>query len=119
LNSGDGEWLAKHGANRYRDWEELRYSLRSVEKHAHFRNRIQILVNSVSDFATGTSRRQRPAWLHDEEKLGSDVQVLAQEDFFEESKLDCLPSFNSLTIEGQIYNTKSDVDVVSTLEQAE
>jgi hypothetical protein len=34
LNDEDGIWLSSHGSNTYREWDELRYSVRSVEKYA-------------------------------------------------------------------------------------
>ncbi|KAH0173012.1 hypothetical protein KCU67_g1484, partial [Aureobasidium melanogenum] len=110
LNDDAGEWMASHGVNRYRDWDELRYSIRSVEKHASsFRNKIQILVNAIEDF-DGTMTRQRPMWLKEELVIGNDLQVLSQEEFFGEEEARCLPTFNSLTIENQIHNTPSDTD---------
>jgi hypothetical protein len=116
LNDADGVWMASHGSNRYREWDELRYSMRSVEKYAgHFANRIQILVNAFKNPQTDVSSpitygKQRPHWLRsDMEK----VQVLSQEEFFGPEERKCLPSFDSLTIENQLYNTKSEVDRVS------
>jgi hypothetical protein len=46
--------------------------------------------------------------------IGDKLQVLSQEDFFGEEEAKCLPTFNSLTIENQIYNTPSDTDRVSS-----
>jgi hypothetical protein len=116
LNDADGVWMASHGSNRYREWDELRYSMRSVEKYAgHFTNRIQILVNAFKnsksdDSSPTTYGKQRPHWLRtDMEK----VQVLSQEEFFGPEERKCLPSFDSLTIENQLYNTKSETDRVS------
>jgi len=111
--------------NRYRDWDELRYSIRSVEKYASgFRNKIQILVNAIADPMEAASAtvenpakiggRQKPLWLNDDKYTQETVQVLSQEDFFDENEQGCLPTFNSLTIENQIFNTKSDTDRVST-----
>lgn len=110
--------------NRYRDWDELRYSIRSVEMYASsFRNRIQLLVNSIADAtpipdqSTGDpvsiSGKQKPLWLKDDKYTNEVVQTLSQEDFFEDSVRGCLPTFNSLTIENQIFNTHSDTDRVS------
>jgi hypothetical protein len=114
LNDEDGVWLASHGSNRYREWDELRYSMRSVEKYAgSFANRIQILVNAFEIRSpNGTyvvnMGKQRPKWLKDVEQ----VQILSQEEFFGPDEKKCLPSFDSLTIENQLYNTKSDTDRV-------
>ena len=127
LNDPEGKWLNSHRINRYRDWDELRYSIRTVENYAgHFRNKIQILVNAVGPegvAATATPEnpskitgKQRPLWMNlDNRETAGIVQILAQEDFFSESEHGCLPTFNSLTIENQIYNTKSNVDRVSAL----
>lgn len=113
LNDDAGEWVASHGVNRYRDWDELRYSIRSVEKHAKsFSNNIQILVNAVEG-SDGEMTKQRPGWLKSESAIGDRLQVLSQEDFFGETEAQCLPTFNSLTIENQIHNTPSDTDRVS------
>jgi hypothetical protein len=113
LNDDAGEWVASHGVNRYRDWDELRYSIRSVEKHARsFSNNVQILVNAVKDNDGGMTK-QRPAWLKPNSAIGDKLQVLSQEDFFGENEAQCLPTFNSLTIENQIHNTPSDTDRVS------
>lgn len=103
------------GANRYRDWEELRYSIRSVEKFAPFRNNIQLLVNTVHNDDTGESYRQVPGWLSQRSKVRERVHVLSQEDFFASDRRGCLPTFNSMTMENQIYNTHSDVDRVFAL----
>jgi hypothetical protein len=116
LNDVEGKWIKSHGVNRYRDWDELRYSLRSIEKHAgQFRNKIQILVNSVNGTEDG---KQIPWWLNAEPTTHEIVQVLAQEEFFDEDKHVCLPTFNSLTIENQIFNTPSDVDHVRLSDEA-
>jgi hypothetical protein len=113
LNDDAGEWIASHGVNRYRDWDELRYSIRSVEKHASsFSNNIQILVNAVEG-SDGEMTKQRPDWLKSDSVIGDKLQVLSQEDFFGEEEAQCLPTFNSLTIENQIHNTPSDTDRVS------
>ena len=110
LNDVEGTWIKSHGTNRYRDWDELRYSLRSIEKYAsQFRNKIQILVNSVNGTEDG---KQIPWWLNAEKVTSEIVQVLAQEEFVDQEKHVCLPTFNSLTIENQIFNTPSDVDHV-------
>ncbi|CBX96083.1 hypothetical protein IAQ61_004911 [Plenodomus lingam] len=113
LNDPEGLWIASHGSNRYREWDELRYSMRSVEKYAgHFTNRIQILVNAFKNEKTDEKSRttfgkQRPHWLRTDLKK---VEVLSQEEFFGPDERKCLPSFDSLTIENQLYNTKSETD---------
>jgi Asp-tRNA(Asn)/Glu-tRNA(Gln) amidotransferase C subunit len=115
LNDEEGTWIASHSTNRYREWNELRYSLRSVEKYAsQFTNRIQILVNAFhniheDDSEPAAAGKQRPHWLRDD---NDKVQVLSQEEFFGPEERKCLPTFDSLTIENQLYNTKSETDRV-------
>lgn len=119
LNRPDGQWISQHSVNRYRDWDELKYSFRSLEQHAQpFINKIQLLVNSVynkSDAHPGSLRPQRPNWLKDDEETNKRVQVLPQEDFFGESERQCLPSFDSVSIESQIHRTPSEVDQLVAL----
>lgn len=117
LNDPNGEWISKHSINRYRDWDELRYSLRSLDKNAQgFINKIQLLVNSVQDSTNINEtnyRPQRPLWLNDCASTNDNVQILRQEDFFGASVGSCVPTFDSVSIESQIYNTPSSSDQVS------
>jgi len=124
MNDPEGVWIASHKTNRYRDWDELRYTIRSVEKYARsFRNKIQLLVNAVGeegiadkvnlDNPAAIHSRQRPLWLKNDPETAEVVQVLSQEDFFVGREARCLPTFNSLTIENQMHNSKSDTDRVS------
>ena len=114
LNDKEGKWISQHSTNRYRDWGELRYSLRSLDQYAAgFVNKIQILVNSVT--ATGQDgavelRPQRPTWLREDEETEENVQILSQESFFRQEEQKCLPTFNSLAIESEIYMTPSTTD---------
>jgi hypothetical protein len=114
LNDRAGKWISRHSVNRYRDWDELRFSFRSLDRFAKtFINKIQLLVNSVPDARnndTLTLRRQRPNWLRTDDSARRSVEVLGQEDFFDETEQACLPSFDSLSLETQIYNTPSNVD---------
>ncbi|KAH6647864.1 hypothetical protein BKA67DRAFT_523271 [Truncatella angustata] len=116
LNDPAGKWIGQHSVNRYRDWDELRYSLRSLNRYAKgFVNKIQILVNSVNDNAEYNRdgrgmRPQRPTWLKDDAATNEFVQVLGQEDFFGDEAKQCLPTFNSLTIESQLHLTPSTTD---------
>jgi hypothetical protein len=123
LNDPEGKWLQSHRMNRYRDWDELRFSIRTVEKYAqNIRNKIQILVNSVGTEGIANTAspetpaeitgRQTPLWFNNNENTSDIVQIIPHEDFFDEPAQACLPTFNSLTIENQIFNTKSTVDRV-------
>jgi phosphotransferase system HPr-like phosphotransfer protein len=110
LNDPQGRWIASHGVNRYRDWDELRYSVRSVEKHAaSFRNRVQVVVNDINGTAQA---KQVPHWLDLEAAGGQQIEIIAQSELFEAAKQQCLPTFNSLTMENQLFNLQSDVDHV-------
>ncbi|KAI1675820.1 Stealth-CR2 multi-domain protein [Pyrenophora tritici-repentis] len=92
LNDEEGIWLA-------------------VELYAGtFLNRVQILVNAyekspTDGSAVGKMGKQSPYWLRGD---AHQVQVLSQEEFFGPEERKCLPTFDSLTIENQLYNTKSD-----------
>ena len=112
LNDAAGKWISQHSINRYRDWGELRYSLRSVDLYANgFINKIQILVNSVGYNSSSTATiPQRPTWLRDDDPTNDDIQILSQEMFFHGQEKRCLPTFNSLSIESQIHNTPSSTD---------
>ena len=109
LNSSlnTGNWLETHGVNRYRDWDELKYSIRSVDRYASsFYHKVSVLVNTVFDEEKLVT--QAPLWAN--EKL----EVLSQEEFFEGRARRCLPTFDSLTIESQLHNTPSSTDRVCT-----
>lgn len=115
LNDKEGNWISQHSINRYRDWDELRYSLRSLDVYAKgFINKIQLLVNSVGGASYEKSGKhmhpQRPTWLKDDENTNDHVQVLNHESFFREQEKQCLPTFNSLSIESQIFMTPSTTD---------
>ncbi|KAK6080881.1 hypothetical protein SCUP234_04979 [Seiridium cupressi] len=116
LNDPAGKWMAQHSINRYRDWDELRYSMRSLHTYAKgFINKIQILVNSVnSNSEYNRDGRgmvpQRPTWLKDDASTNDFIQVLGQEQFFGEEGRECLPTFNSLSIEAQVHMTRSSTD---------
>lgn len=113
LNDADGKWLSSHGVNRYRSWDELRYAIRSVEKYAGaFRNQIQIIVNSVYGTDSG---KQVPTWLKRDPSVEAVIKVMSQEEFMDKKAQACLPTFNSLTIENQLFNTPSDTDYMFAL----
>ncbi|KAI0378705.1 hypothetical protein F5Y04DRAFT_272414 [Hypomontagnella monticulosa] len=120
LNDADGKWISEHSINRYRDWDELRYSFRSLNTYAKgFVNQIQLLVNSVGNNSyqkdSSDMRPQRPTWLKNDEETNQHVQILSHESFFSEQAKDCLPTFNSLSIESQIHMTPSSTDQLVAL----
>ncbi|MDR0319667.1 MAG: Stealth CR1 domain-containing protein [Rickettsiales bacterium] len=72
-------------ANRWRDNDELKYSLRSVEKFAPWINHIYIITDN-----------QKPAWLAKNPKITIvDHKQIINKKF--------LPTFNSVAIESSIY----------------
>ena len=110
LNDAEGLWLKSHGVNRYRDWDELRYSIRSLERYTgSWRNTVQLLVNSVKG-KDGKVEPQMPLWLSDDPVTAREVRVVPQEELFDNNKRSCLPTFNSLTIENQIFNINSSAE---------
>jgi hypothetical protein len=119
LNDAEGKWMSHHSINRYRDWDELRYSFRSLDTYAkNFTNKIQILTNSVRDTNSSDAKSlipQRPRWLRDDDATRQHVEILSQEDFFDATAKQCLPSFDSISIESQIYNTPSTTDQLVAL----
>ncbi|KAH9883548.1 hypothetical protein F4778DRAFT_775152 [Xylariomycetidae sp. FL2044] len=120
LNDHAGKWISQHSINRYRDWDELRYSMRSLDVYAKgFINKIQLLVNSVGSAADHSEGRglhpQRPSWLKDDENTRQHVEVLPLESFFRDQEKECLPTFNSLSIESEIYMTPSTTDQLVAL----
>lgn len=73
--------------NRYADYEQLRYSLRSVEKYAPWVRKIFLVTNG-----------QIPYWLNmDHPKL----TVVTHEDIFEDQSH--LPTFSSPAIEANLH----------------
>lgn len=75
--------------NRYSDHDELKYSLRSVEKYAPWVRKIYIV----------TGRRTKPKWLDHEHPK---IQMIDHTDIFV-NKND-LPTFNSQAIESNLDN---------------
>jgi hypothetical protein len=98
VNSHDPEWRASfdqhyhNGAepifNRYRDWGELRYAMRSVFQHASWVRRVYLVVSSP---------QQVPAWLNT-----SVVRVVYHHQLFDDPAHQ-LPTFNSLAIESVLH----------------
>ncbi|KAF9341775.1 Xanthine phosphoribosyltransferase 1 [Linnemannia elongata] len=94
-------------ANRFRDMNELKYSVRSVSKyfsHTLF-NRIHILTTAVDE---RNEEVQIPSWL-DLESSGDRVRMVPHGAIFDNSSN--LPSFNSLAIESQMHHISGVTDV--------
>lgn len=113
------KWMKSHRTNRYREWNELMYSIRSVEKHVgRYVNKFNILVNAIvapsGDGVRNIIKKQWPSWMALEKpEVNDKVSILSMADFFEPSAQGCLPTYNSLTIEAQMHNIKSTTDRVS------
>lgn len=99
VNGNDPKWIAKRNAcigklstaeenckGRYVDNEELKYSLRSVEKYAPWIRKIFIVTDN-----------QVPEWLN---TANPKIQIV---DHTEILPAECLPCFNSVVIEHHLY----------------
>jgi hypothetical protein len=89
---------------RYRDMDELRYSLRSTIDYARrlFRH-IHIVTAEVA-----TQKPQIPSWLI--QKPNSPIRIVSHNTIFH--NLTHLPSYNSLAIESQFVNIPELTDIV-------
>lgn len=98
LNRGD--YFTKQ-ENRFREWDELRYSIRSIYQNIPeaSRGKIYLIVGETngSDVAVPLL----PKWL--KSKIDRDiVQIVTHRDLFPDPVEACLPTFNSLSIESQL-----------------
>jgi hypothetical protein len=75
-------------ANRFRDWGELRYSMRSLFMYARWVRRIHVVVATES---------QVPDWLNTSD---SRIRVVYHKDIL---PAEVLPTFNSLVIESALH----------------
>jgi len=97
--------------NRFRDMNELKYSVRSVAQYATsgmFR-KIFILTTEVVNSVSGNKRGQVPQWL-DREKAKGMVELVPHRMVYDDENF--LPSFNSLSIESQIHHIPGMADIV-------
>lgn len=94
--------------NRFRDMDELKYSVRSVAQYARgMFDRIHILTTEIDP---ATDEAQVPSWLNLEASRGV-IELVHHDRIFE--RAEDLPSFNSLSIESQIHHVPGVTDVVS------
>ncbi|CAG8461621.1 25698_t:CDS:2 [Dentiscutata erythropus] len=86
----------------YRDYDELRYSIRSVE--TFFKDYINKIYILVTDLENGT--KQIPSWLNttwiNPRTEEPRVEIVKHTDVFTDNTV--LPTFNSLAIESQMMN---------------
>ncbi|KAG0338782.1 hypothetical protein BG000_003408 [Podila horticola] len=90
--------------NRYRDMNELQYSVRSVAENASpgLIHRIHILTTTVpDDFDEKRTIGQVPAWL-DQRPGQETIRLVEHKNIYD--NLSVLPSFNSLSIESQMHH---------------
>ncbi|KAG9065124.1 Xanthine phosphoribosyltransferase 1 [Linnemannia hyalina] len=94
-------------SNRFRDMNELKYSVRSVSKYFSrtLFNRIHILTTAVDE---RNEEVQVPSWL-DLEASGDRIRMVPHGAIFDNSN--SLPSFNSLAIESQMHHIPGVTDV--------
>lgn len=78
------------GAARYTSYDELRYSLRSVERYADFVNHVYVVTDA-----------QRPSFLVDDHPR---LTVVDHRDIFDDPG--CLPTFNSHAIESRLHHIR-------------
>ncbi|KAG0290948.1 Xanthine phosphoribosyltransferase 1 [Dissophora globulifera] len=111
-NSGDDSTT-----NRFRDLNELKYSIRSVAAYSQpgmFR-KIHILRTEVVDPESGQTRGQVPQWM-DLDKVSSSspnrelVELVSHSKIYD-NVVDNLPSFNSLSIESQMHHIPGMADI--------
>ncbi|KAF9912139.1 Xanthine phosphoribosyltransferase 1 [Linnemannia zychae] len=96
-------------ANRFRDMNELKYSVRSVSRYFSrtIFNRIHILTTAVED-NLGAGEVQVPSWM-DLEGSRDRMRMVSHGRIFDNSS--DLPSFNSLAIESQIHHIPDVTDI--------
>ncbi|GJJ76744.1 hypothetical protein EMPS_09103 [Entomortierella parvispora] len=106
LRGGASRTTQDATANRFRDMDELKYSVRSVAQYAQgMFDRIHILTTEVDP---ARDEAQVPSWLNMEASQGV-IELVHHDQIFE--KTEDLPSFNSLSIESQIHHIPGVTDV--------
>ncbi|KAF9965749.1 Xanthine phosphoribosyltransferase 1 [Mortierella alpina] len=100
---GDEKAIAAATTKRFRDMDELRYSVRSVAEYArHMFRHVHVLMTEVDH----ERHVQVPAWL---DLTGNIVQSVPHRTTFRNSSH--LPSFNCLAIESQMHHIPGLTDV--------
>ncbi|KAG0354077.1 Xanthine phosphoribosyltransferase 1 [Gamsiella multidivaricata] len=102
---------ADQTVNRFRDMNELKYSLRSVIKYgaSNMFRKIHILTTEVVvDQRTGEKRGQVPQWL-DLDRARDKVDLITHSEIYDDKEH--LPSFNSLSIESQMHHVRGLTDI--------
>ena len=100
VDGNDPVWKAKRdkysgmqgedsSVSRYRDWDNLKYVFRGIEKYASWVNKIFFVTD-----------HQCPSWI---DQQNEKLVILNHEDYMPE---DCLPTFNSNAIEINFHRIK-------------
>lgn len=84
---------ADNGKNRYSDHDELKFSIRSIYKHAPWFRKIFIIVDD----------EQCPSWLSEQSALAPVPTIVVPHSFIYKDFLDHLPTFNSQSIECHLH----------------
>ncbi|KAI1318305.1 Xanthine phosphoribosyltransferase 1 [Mortierella claussenii] len=98
-------------ANRFRDMNELKYSVRSVAEYAardFFRKTHILTTEAVMNPSTGQQQGQVPQWL-DFENAKDIIELVPHSHVYDDQHH--LPSFNSLSIESQMHHIPDLADV--------
>ncbi|GJJ74760.1 hypothetical protein EMPS_07118 [Entomortierella parvispora] len=108
-------------ANRFRDLDELRYSMRSVGENAGqlFRKIHLLTTEVVEDREDGSKARygQAPIWMKqktngattDDEEIDDRLELVPHKYIFDDPEV--LPTFNSLAIESQMHHVPDLADI--------
>ncbi|KAG0055830.1 Xanthine phosphoribosyltransferase 1 [Gryganskiella cystojenkinii] len=104
--AGGGRMTEDRTANRFRDMDELKYSVRSVAQYAsRMFERIHILTTESDP---DSEDAQIPSWLNLTASRGT-IELVHHDRIFERKQ--DLPSFNSLSIESQMHHIPGITDV--------
>ena len=90
----DKDIKKNNNENRYREHDELRYSIRSVLKYAPWVNKIHIVISNNNQ-----KEHQVPMWLNTSHPK---INIVTHSDIFEDKSY--LPTFNTNAIESQLDN---------------
>lgn len=94
-----GEYFSKQ-ANRFREWDELRYAIRSVFMNVpkSMLGKIYLVVPELSN-----QKPMLPLWLREDIDAGL-LRIITHPELFGSQYDVCLPTFNSVSIEAVLYN---------------
>lgn len=105
-----GRYQGDQTVNRFRDMDELKYSVRSVYENGRgLGGKIHVLTTDVDPEAS-SGMGQVPVWL-DLDAAKGNLTLVHHASIFEDSSV--LPTFNSLSIESQFHHVPNLTDVVS------